>query len=483
MIPLGAGVAAGGSLGAPVAKASAAQTSPDTADAYIYSKHPSSNFGKSTTLRDQSGSSTQDTYLTFNVGSLTGSVTRATLRLYPTTNSASGFEVRSTSTGWGETKITWNNAPAASSTVTALSGPLASGQWVTLDVTSLVKGSGLVSFALTPANGSTSLTLSSRESGSSVAPQLIVETDPGGGGGGGGGDTAPVLPYDAASAWNTPVGSSPKLDALSSVYINAIADNALQLTSDPSQYTIPVWVFDSSTPTYTVNLSGYYSTYDAGDNSRVGHGFAPTITGIPVPAGAVPGTGSDGQIIFWDPSSGTEYGFWQWGQDGNGNYFATNGYRYHTTAGYYGRFADGLAGRGDGTPYLAGLVRKWEIDQGHIDHALAFAYNSPSSAYVYPASKSDGGNFGGILGTDLPEGSRLQLDPSLTDAQLAALGLSPTAITVAHALQKYGAYVVDHSGSSKIYVEAGASAGWDSSVNRTMLSGIPWSDFRVVDSF
>lgn len=284
-----------------------------------------------------------------------------------------------------------------------------------------------------------------------------------------------AAPYDSASPWNTPIQANPTIDPKSQTYINAIADNGLPLTSDPDQYTIGVFPFDNSTPLSTVTGTGFYSTYDAGDSSRVGHG-SPWSAQVPVPTGATSPPGSDGQVIFYDATNGTEYGFWQF----SGNK-ATNGYRYHTTEGYNGRFADGLAGRGDGTPYLAGLVRKWEVDQGHIDHALAFAYNSPSSAFVYPASKSDGGNFGGVLGTDLPEGSHLQLDPSLTDPQLVGYGLNSAGLVIAHALQKYGMFVVDHSGSSKVYLEYRGTAGWGSDITRSMLSGIPWSVFRVVE--
>jgi hypothetical protein len=126
------------------------------------------------------------------------------------------------------------------------------------------------------------------------------------------------------------------------------------------------------------------------------------------------------------------------------------------------------------------LVRKWEIDAGRIDHALAFAYHAPSPEFVYPASKSDGGNFGGVAGVDVPEGSRLQLNPALTDADFQAMGLNAPARVIARAMQQYGMYVIDNSGSSKIYVEDKRTAGWDTSVNRGMLSAIPWSQFRVV---
>lgn len=256
-----------------------------------------------------------------------------------------------------------------------------------------------------------------------------------------------------------------------------MTDNNLPLTSDVDQYAIPVYYFDEHTPLSTVHVENYYSTYDAGDNSRVGYGFAPTITGVPIPQSALASEGSDGQIVLWNPTTGVAYTFWQFARTASGDYTATNGNRHHTTTGYTGRFADGLAGRGAGTSYLAGLVRAWEVNQGHIDHALAFAYDSPAPSFVYPASKSDGG---GVAGTDVPEGSRLQLDPSLTDADFTAWGLSPTAKIIAKALQKYGMYVIDHGGSSKIYLEDRLTAHWPASVDRHLPEKIPLSRFRVV---
>jgi hypothetical protein len=290
-----------------------------------------------------------------------------------------------------------------------------------------------------------------------------------------------VRPYDAQSPWNTPIGSNPAVDVKSASLIGAISDNNLPLTSDPDQYAIPVYYFSDQTPRRTIKLSGYFSSYDSGDSSRVGYGFAPTLSDIPVPDSATQSAGTDGQIVLWDPTTGTEYAFWQFARSASGNYTATNGARYRTTSGNFGRFADGLAGRGAGMPYFAGLVRKWEVDQGHIDHALAFAYDSPSSAFVFPASKSDGDDFGGILGTDLPEGARLQLDPSLTNADFVRWGLSAPAKVIAAALQRYGMYVVDHSGSSKIYLEDRRSAGWDASIDRHLTEKIPWTAFRVLN--
>jgi hypothetical protein len=289
-------------------------------------------------------------------------------------------------------------------------------------------------------------------------------------------DDCTQRPYDRFSPWNQPIGARPRVNPRSGRYIRAIADNRTPLTSDPDQYTPAVYAIDDGTPLRKVRLAGYFSTYSGGDDSRKGHGYAPTIPRIPIPDGAMAPPGADGQIVLWNPTTGVEYSFWQFNRDSSGNYEATNGYRYRTTAGYDGRFADGKSGRGAGLPYLAGLVRRCEIDRGRIDHALAFAYDSPSRAFVHPASKSDGRG----SSKDVPEGSRLQLDPNLDQQDFKRWRLPAAARTIARALQRYGMYVVDNSGSSKIFLESRQTAGWDDSIDTDLVSRIPWKAFRVV---
>jgi chitodextrinase len=115
-------------------------------------------------------------YLRFDVSGLTASVSRATLKLYSRTAHTFGFEVRSTaSTGWTEATLTHNDAPAPSATVTGTSGSIAAGTWEEVDVTPLVTGNGTVAFALTTTSV-TNLPLAMKESGATLAPQLVVET-------------------------------------------------------------------------------------------------------------------------------------------------------------------------------------------------------------------------------------------------------------------------------------------------------------------
>jgi fibronectin type III domain protein len=285
-----------------------------------------------------------------------------------------------------------------------------------------------------------------------------------------------VRPYDDASPWNTPIAGNIAVLPNSATYVGAIVDNNLPLTSDPDQYALPVYYFNDQTPRRTVTFAGSFSAYDGGDSSRTTPGYGATVSNVPIPADAVQSAGSDGQIVFWDPTTGVEWSFWQFDRTASG-YVATNGARYRTTAGSYGRFADGKAGRGGGTPYFAGLIRGWEIAQGHIDHALAFSYSSPASGIVYPATKSDGA---GVTGVDAPEGTRFQLDPSLTEADFQAWGLAPEAKVIARAMQRYGMYVIDNGGSSKIYMEDRLTAKWPASITRNLTAKIPLSKFRAV---
>ena len=107
-------------------------------------------------------------------------------------------------------------------------------------------------------------------------------------------------------------------------------------------------------------------------------------------------------------------------------------------------------GRAAGASYCGGLIRESELRHGEIRHALALAWtkdlirgpNSPFGAVQYPAIVSDGTD--GASRATIPMGARIQLDPSLSDTALVSLGLTRSAdLIIAHALQRYGGYIVD----------------------------------------
>jgi chitodextrinase len=148
------------------------------ADSYVSQVNPDTVHGSYSYLRVLRGNgTTRNSYLRFDLSGL-GTVSKATLRLYPTTGSSSGFDVHAEpNNSWQESSLTWNNAPAFASTVSASSGPLSGGGWASVDVTPLVQGNGSVSFALTT-NDSSGFYLGSRESAN--APELEVTTSAGG---------------------------------------------------------------------------------------------------------------------------------------------------------------------------------------------------------------------------------------------------------------------------------------------------------------
>ncbi len=146
------------------------------ADSYVNSTSPTANYGSATTLRAD-GSPDLHSYVRFTVTSLGGlPITRARLLFHMNSTAKAGMQALAVSDNtWGEKSVNYGNAPALGGTITN-SGALATGTWVTLDVTAYVTGEGTYSFGIiTP--GASAISFSSRESGS-LAPQLIVDVGP-----------------------------------------------------------------------------------------------------------------------------------------------------------------------------------------------------------------------------------------------------------------------------------------------------------------
>jgi hypothetical protein len=277
-------------------------------------------------------------------------------------------------------------------------------------------------------------------------------------------------PYSPGSPWNTPIGPSPAYDPQSDLHVSAIGD---ELSSDPTQYTYPVYEVTGDTPTRPVRLSGVFSeVFDGGGSVRM---EKEATVELPIPAGAASAKGSDRQIVLVNWETGDEWGAWQLDQESDGSWTATNSSHYNVR--WDAVAPDMFGARGAGVPYLAGLVRPCEIARGRIDHALAFAYDFPTPEHVYPATKSDGES---IDPADMPEGSRLQLDPSLTVSRLRSLGCAGPCLTVARALQRYGMYVIDQSGRPKVMFEYEGTARWGQVVNSDTVGPIPVSALKLL---
>jgi uncharacterized protein YjdB len=277
-------------------------------------------------------------------------------------------------------------------------------------------------------------------------------------------------PYSAGSPWNSPIPIDAAIDPNSAAMVATISANGTgKLRSDPEQYTYPVYFANSLTPRVPLVCSGRVWVNAAnGSASSISDKQLPNV---PIPPEATPSSGTDGQIIIIDSETGDEYDVWR--------FTPPNGCE-NVTKYERGVFRDAVEpvyiSRGAGVPYLAGLIRPWEIAQGHIDHALAFAYaTNRLTRCVYPASKTDGK----VDRLDvLPEGARLRLNPTLNVDTIP--GLDRTGRIIARALQQYGAYVIDNSGANKLYAEDNVTANWGTTLVATTVSPIPVEQLQVL---
>jgi chitodextrinase len=183
---LGAGTIAGTmTFAGAAADASTTTALAPTADAYVESSSPSTNFGATSILRiddvpnGNSSAGVTHSYLKFDVEGLSSPVLTAALRVYAIKGNNGGFTVTAVSDdSWQEQTLTWNNAPPIGVAAATTSGAFSGSQWVSVDVTPLVSGNGVVSLALTSTTSPSPMTLASKENSPDLAPQLVVETAP-----------------------------------------------------------------------------------------------------------------------------------------------------------------------------------------------------------------------------------------------------------------------------------------------------------------
>ena len=167
-------------VGTNIPAATSTQSSPTgtftftpAADAYVTAAIPNTNFGVSKQLRVDAAPIVTS-YMLFNVQGVSGTIANATLRIYANSTSSKGCTIYGIPDAtWNELGITYNTAPPLSA-VGGSSGSFTGGKWLTVDVTSLVTGNGVIGLAIKGLH-STAISFSSRETGAN-APQLVITT-------------------------------------------------------------------------------------------------------------------------------------------------------------------------------------------------------------------------------------------------------------------------------------------------------------------
>jgi hypothetical protein len=143
------------------------------ADAFVRSGSPRRNYGDRAVLRVREAHSSYRSYLRFEVRGIASPVISARLRLYVLNGSPDGGAVAVSQRDWAEDEISWRTAPDSADVLATL-GPVRAGNWVDVDVGSVVRGAGDFGFSMTSQSADSAF-YSSREG--LAPPVLVIETE------------------------------------------------------------------------------------------------------------------------------------------------------------------------------------------------------------------------------------------------------------------------------------------------------------------
>ncbi|WP_052960294.1 carbohydrate-binding domain-containing protein [Mycobacterium sp. EPa45] len=291
-------------------------------------------------------------------------------------------------------------------------------------------------------------------------------------------------PYFQAADWLwKPIAANPVIAANSATWVTYLSAADAQHVADlyDSGVTlVSATQITASTPRYDVKFTEPWGSDPFGSYT------------VAIPLGLNLPSGSDRQIAILDPNTGKAYGLWQASYDGTTN----------TWSAAWGGMTD-LSGNGIDTSgsatatniaRYAGVVTAAEFSAAvaahtGINHALFISSDIAGALFTGPATKSDGTNLAGVT-TPIPEGTRIQLDPSINVDAIP--GISDAEKVIAKTLQTYGAYVGDQGGARMAFVFevtsdaasptkpgavwTGAGLSWD----YYDMAAIPWSQLRVL---
>jgi len=164
------------------------------------------------------------------------------------------------------------------------------------------------------------------------------------------------------------------------------------------------------------------------------------LQGVHIPADLLPDPSTDGSVSIYNADSNEVVELWKTRQV-DGQWQACWGGRISDADTARGIFTQHFGASASGLALWGVTIRQQELLDGHIDHVIGLAIPFTKKGTVsWPANRTDGRK----TGNQLAIGQMLRLPANL---DLAAMKLSPAAMTIARAAQQYGIIVADTSGS------------------------------------
>jgi hypothetical protein len=282
--------------------------------------------------------------------------------------------------------------------------------------------------------------------------------------------------FAPTSVWNSPLPANAPLDSRSPAFVAALTQEVTRETVGNTgpwisfdAYSVPVYSAGADTRTVRVTLDAHAPLLQR------------DFQAVPIPAGARAAAGSDKHLVVYQSSTDTMWEFWLAHRAADG-WHAGWGGKMVDVSNNPGIFPKWYGASSTSLPLMGGLMRIDELLAGRIDHALALAIpNTAAGQFTWPAQRGDGRSAGPGA---IPEGTHLRIDPSL---DLSRLGLSPLALVMARAAQRYGIVVRDTSGCVTFFGQDPVTRPGDpygrilgGQYPNKLLRGFPWSRLQVV---
>jgi hypothetical protein len=231
-----------------------------------------------------------------------------------------------------------------------------------------------------------------------------------------------------------PIGSSAVFEAATDTKTANLASSSVTTWVNIDQYSHPIYQASILDPLAVFTRAGFADV------------------SIRVPANATPAAGTDRHLHVIDPTG--HYVDENWHAGGTFPSLTTG---YHVRTDLYGPGVGQGGVRAYGGSAIGGLIRTWELQQGTIGHALAIAITNSQlkRGPVWPATTEDGDAASTYAG-QVPMGTLAAIPSSVN---VDTLGLTPTGLAMARALQRYGAYVVDRTSGCVCFFAEPSAAG------------------------
>jgi len=287
----------------------------------------------------------------------------------------------------------------------------------------------------------------SSDAGTSTDPDPTPKEQAGGKG---------IFPPD--NDWNTRVDDAP-VDPSSDEYIASMgADQPLVASWDEAGHGLPSIEVDGDQKKVPVSFWGHPKESDQGP--------------YPIPWNAPVQIGTDAHVLVVDRANGWLYELFQASRNPDGSWEASNGAKWNLRTGDP-RPLRWTSADAAGMPVFPGVVRYEEVEAGWIGHALRFAVNRTQRGFVWPASHAAGSC--PLDSSCPPMGARVRLKKSVDIS-----GFSKRMQVILRALQDYGMFVADNTGSNDSWWLSGPPHPKWSDEELLTLGAIRGRDFEVV---